>query len=171
MQIDRKARLLTMILNLLIVLSGILFWSSCSTDQGNLKVSPDQLKSEYMSDFRNTSVDIIFERGHNLHRFYAFHKSLSPELHIFHDKQMYKSLKIGEQQFKELIAKSIDTAGTFSRKLASKEEVRCRTPFVIKVLNSRDKFEVEGCRSSEEGVVFGKLIAEIEYLATVSSIH
>ena len=113
----------------------------------------------------------MFERGHNLHRIYAFHKLPLPELQIFRDKLVYKSLKIGELQFKELLAKTIDTAGTFYRRTSSKELNRCRTPFVIKLKNSQDKLEVEGCRSSEDGIVFGKLIADIEYLASISSIH
>ena len=144
---------------------------SCSANKVSEHSDPEELKSAYISDFKNTSVDITFERGHNLHRIYAFHKPQHPELQMFRDKQVYKSLQIKEEQFKELLLKSIDTAGAFYRKIASAEQSRCRTPFQIKVVSSKDKLEVEGCRSSDEGIVFGKLISEIEYLASVSSIH
>lgn len=144
---------------------------SCSTKTSTSHSDPEELKTVYVEDFKNVSIDIVFERGHNLHRIHAFHKTPLPELHIFHDKKVYKSLTIKEDQFKVLLAKSIDTAGAFFRKLANKEPSRCRTPFVIKVANSTEKLEVEGCRSSEEGAVFGKLIAEIEYLATINSIQ
>jgi len=142
---------------------------SCSSETNKQYSDPEELKSVYINDYKNVSIDIVFERGHNLHRIHAFHKIPMPELYIFHDKQIYKNLKIGEDQFKDLLARAIDTAGTFFRKNATKEQLRCRTPFMIKLKNSQNKFEVEGCRSSEEGVVFGKLIADIEYLASISS--
>ena len=156
---------------LIIIYSLIVIAAGCSSKTATNFSDPEELKTVYVEDFKNVSIDIVFERGHNLHRIHAFHKIPHPELHIFHDKKVYKSLAIKEEQFKALLAKSIDTAGAFFRKLANKESNRCRTPFVIKVANSREKLEVEGCRSSEEGAVFGKLIAEIEYLASVNSIQ
>lgn len=160
--------MLSHLVSVFIIVIGLV---ACTSQSEKSFFNPHELKMVYVEDYKNVSLDILFERGHNLHRIYAFHKYPSPELHIFHDKKKYKSLRIKEEQFKELLSKSIDTAGAFSRKLASKDSGRCRTPFVIKVVNSKEKLEVEGCRSSDEGVVFGKLIAEIEHLASINSIQ
>ncbi len=159
------------ILKSIVVLVLLELMTSCSSIPNSKHSIPEELVSVYLNDFKTASVDIVFERGHNSHRIYAFHKQYSPELHIFHDKQIYKSLKIDEVQFKDLLAKSIETAGVFYRKPAMRELNRCRTPFIIKIKNSKEAFAVEGCRSSDEGMIFGKLIAEIEHLAFANSIH
>jgi hypothetical protein len=155
-----------------LILVLVLFVARCSSSPRDRFTNQDELLSVYMEDIKTASVDIIFDRGHNSHRIYANHKSDSPEILIFHDRQVFKSLKIDELQFKDLLSKSLQTAGTLHRKPAIKENSPCRTPFVITVKNSRETFSVEGCRGAEEaGGVFGKFIAEIEYLASSIAIH
>jgi hypothetical protein len=160
----RNGIFLTLILILCVV--------SCSSIPSERFANQDELLSVYMEDIKSASVDIIFDRGHNSHRIYATNKSSSPEIFVFHDRQVYKSLKIDELKFKELLSKSLQTAGTLHRKPAIKESSPCRTPFQITVKNNRETFSVEGCRSAEEaGGVFGKFIAEIEYLTSSPAVH
>lgn len=145
--------------------------AACSTVSSEKHQNQEELLAAYLSHTETVSVDIVFERGHNSHRIHAAHRGMGPEIQIFHDKQVYKSLKIDEVQFKTLLTKSLETAGELQRKPATKANSPCRTPFVITVKNHRDTFAVEGCRGSEEGSVFGKLIAEIEYLASSSQVQ
>lgn len=157
----------------LILYAGIALLSlaACSTAPSEKSQTHEELLAVYLSHTETVSVDIVFERGHNSHRIHAAHREMGPEIQIFHDKQVYKSLKIDEIQFKKLLTKSLETAGELQRKPATKANSPCRTPFVITVKNSQDTFAVEGCRGSEVGSVFGKLIAEIEYLASSSQVQ
>lgn len=143
----------------------------CSSIPSERFANQDELLSVYMEDIKTASVDIVFDRGHNSHRIYATHKSTSPEILIFHDRQVFKSLKIDEVQFRDLLSKTLQTAGTLHRKPAIKENSPCRTPFVITVKNNHETFSVEGCRGAEEAGVLGKFIAEIEYLASSPAVH
>jgi hypothetical protein len=155
-----------------LVLTVVFCVLRCSSVSNDRFADQEELLSVYMEDIKSASVDIIFDRGHNSHRIYATNKSSSPEIFVFHDRQVYKSLKIDELKFKELLSKSLQTAGTLHRKPAIKESSPCRTPFQITVKNNRETFSVEGCRSAEEaGGVFGKFIAEIEYLTSSPAVH
>ena len=148
-----------------------IFLVSCSSVPIGKYSSQKDLAAAYLSDFKSTSVDIVFERGHNSHRFHISYKTDLPQLLIFHDKQIYKNLNIEEKQFKEVLNKSTQAVGALRRKPATKENGPCRTPFLITLKNNQEVFEVEGCRGTEEGAVFGKLVAEIEYLALAGKIQ
>jgi hypothetical protein len=155
-----------------LVLTVVFCVLRCSSVSNDRFADQEELLSVYMEDIKSASVDIVFDRGHNSHRIYATNKSSSPEIFVFHDRQVYKSLKIDELKFKELLSKSLQTAGTLHRKPAIKENSPCRTPFQITVKNNRETFSVEGCRSADEaGGVFGKFIAEIEYLTSSPAVH
>ena len=147
------------------------FLLSCSSVSTGKYSSQKDLVDAYLNDFKATTVDIVFERGHNSHRFHVSYKTELPQLLIFHDKQIYKNLKIEEKQFKEVLNKSMEAAGALRRKPATKETGPCRTPFLITLKNNQEVFEVEGCRATEEGAIFGKLVAEIEYLALSGKIQ
>jgi hypothetical protein len=149
-----------------ILLVGIL--SACSSTQVGKYSTQGELVEAYLSDFTRTTIEIVFERGHNSLRIVAFHKNHFSELHMFRDKQEYKTLKIDEGNFKELLSRSLTTAGSLYRKPANKEEGPCRTPFLITLKKQEEVFSVKGCRAAEEGTLFGKLIADIEHLVSAS---
>lgn len=142
--------------------------SGCVSQPQEKSASHEALVATYLSDPTTTSLDILFERGHNSYRFVATHENALPHLEVFHDKQLFKSLKLEEPQFQDLLSKSLEAAASLRRKVSAQDSPPCRTPFVIKVKNNQESFEAEGCRSAEEGSAFGKLVAEIEHLVSKS---
>jgi|GEM_PF-1624927 len=146
----------------------IVVLSSCASNQVGKYPSQEKLVEAYLKNFTQTTVEIVCERGHNSLRILAFHKAQSPELHMFRDKQIYKTLKIDEANYKELLSRSLTTAGYLYRKPANKEEGPCRTPFLITIKKEEEVFSVKGCRAANEGPLFGKLISDIEHLASAS---
>jgi hypothetical protein len=158
-------------LELFIVVTSLCLVLGCASNPIDKHPNSEDLMADYGADVNSTSVDIIFERGHNSHRILLTHQNAGPELVFFHDKQIFKSVKIDENQFKNVLTQSIETAGTLFRKPATKEHSPCRTPFVIMLKNTQKSLEVEGCRASDDGNILGKLIAQIEYLASINTFH
>ena len=141
---------------------------SCSTEPVGKYSNQAEFIDVYLNDYKASVLEIVFERGHTAHRILVYHKDPFYQLQIFRDKQVYKELKIDDGKFRELLLRSLQTAGVLYRKPANKEVSPCRTPFVIAVKKGEEKFSVQGCRASDESTVFSKLISDIEHLATTS---
>ena len=146
-------------------LGALSSWVGCSSTQVGKYASQEDLLEDYLSQYKSTSLEIIFDRGHNSHRIVALYREPLSDLQIYRDKQLYKSLKIEDSKFKGILGRSLETAGALVRKPAAKEVGLCRTPFFISIKKTNDSFSVQGCRATEEGLAFGKLISEIEHLA------
>ena len=143
--------------------------SACASQQIGKYSSQEELLEVYLKDYKSSVLEIAFERGHTSHRILAYHKMPFCQLQIFRDKLAYKKLKIDENKFRDLLSRTLETAGTLYRRPANKEDGVCRTPFIIAVKKREEAFSVQGCRAAEESSVFTKLIADIEHLATVNS--
>lgn len=146
----------------------VILLCSCSSGPVGKYSNQDELLDVYLNDYKASVLEIVFERGHTSHRILAYHKDPAYQLQIFRDKQVYKESKIDDDKFRELLTRSIETAGVLYRKPANKEVSPCRTPFVIAVKKGDEKFSVQGCRASDESTVFSRLISDIEHLATTS---
>ena len=146
----------------------ISFICSCSNEPVGKYSNQEEFIDVYLNDYKASVLEIVFERGHTAHRILVYRKDPFYQLQIFRDRQVYKELKIDDNKFRELLLRSLQTAGVLYRKPANKEVSPCRTPFVIAVKKGEEKFSVEGCRASDESTVFSKLISDIEYLATMS---
>ena len=141
---------------------GCLLVSACAS-----QVAPPQtaqIKEAAPLEFRPASVEIIYERGHNSHRFFLVNEISNPQVLVYHDSQLFKNFKLKAERFNDLLNKSVEAMDSLQRKPAKKENTPCRTPFVMTLKNPEKTHTVEGCRASEEGAIIGKLIAEIEYM-------
>ena len=55
-------------------LGALSSWVGCSSTQVGKYASQEDLLEDYLSQYKSTSLEIIFDRGHNSHRIVALYQ-------------------------------------------------------------------------------------------------
>ena len=79
----------------------------------------------------------------------------------YRDKQLLKARVMDTAKYMALVKQASELVENPKPETAPGA---CRTPFTLKFKRDETVKTLDGCRSSEQGVAFGKLIKEAEFL-------
>jgi hypothetical protein len=116
-------------------------------------------------ELHDSSLEISFVRGHNLHRLFAQAHERDVKAQSFMDRELLKEKPVSGEKYLLLLTRVQEFVA--ARQPAA-EDSGCRTPYSITIRIGANPRTLHGCRSETEGAQagtgLGKIVREAEFL-------